>query len=392
MKRGFSYIEILTVVSIVSVITLTLLPKYASNVPRARDTRRKEDFDSLRNALELYNQTNKSYPAILSQLSDTYMPKVPQDPKTPDLNYCYAYIPSPAGCDETSIRCSSYILQVKLEVNGPYYQCTTTSCNEVNVAPASCIAIPPTPTPTIQPPTNTPVPPTNTPVPLPTNTPMPPTNTPAPGPTNTPVPTSTPVPTATRTPTPTPTRTPTPTPTRTPTPTPSCVVRTWYRDSDNDGRGSASSGTVSSCTQPAGYVATNNDCCDVNANVYSGQSAYFSTLIGNASCSVYGTYDYNCSGTNDKETVIGYSDCGSIQTTLPSPSSCTTTRPSGVAGWRGSYSGTPACGSVRGYRNCQNSTATSCTSVWESRCGAACNSTTAQSWRTIDDNYTQRCN
>jgi hypothetical protein len=42
---------------------------------------------------------------------------------------------------------------------------------------------------------------------------------------------------------------------------------TWYRDLDGDGFGSAGSGTVQSCSQPVGYVASGTDCNDANAAI-----------------------------------------------------------------------------------------------------------------------------
>ncbi len=68
---------------------------------------------------------------------------------------------------------------------------------------------------------------------------------------------------------------------------------TWYRDVDGDGYGSASSGTIQSCTQPAGYVSNNTDCYDSNANAHPGQINYFTTNRGD------GSFDYNCNGTTD---------------------------------------------------------------------------------------------
>ena len=76
----------------------------------------------------------------------------------------------------------------------------------------------------------------------------------------------------------------------------SCSVTsltTYYRDADGDGYGS-SSVTQSSCTMPAGYVANSSDCYDSSANVRPGQTAYFSVSRGD------GSYDYNCSGTNER--------------------------------------------------------------------------------------------
>jgi hypothetical protein len=46
---------------------------------------------------------------------------------------------------------------------------------------------------------------------------------------------------------------------------PACVVATWYRDADGDGHGN-SSDPVLSCSQPPGYVASDDDCNDASAS------------------------------------------------------------------------------------------------------------------------------
>lgn len=48
----------------------------------------------------------------------------------------------------------------------------------------------------------------------------------------------------------------------------------WFADSDTDGAGSAANGTQASCSQPAGYVATDDDCNDADASVYPGATEY----------------------------------------------------------------------------------------------------------------------
>jgi Putative metal-binding motif/FG-GAP repeat len=47
---------------------------------------------------------------------------------------------------------------------------------------------------------------------------------------------------------------------------------TWYRDSDSDGYGASSSGTRTACTQPSGYVATDDDCNDSSSSISPGAS------------------------------------------------------------------------------------------------------------------------
>ena len=66
----------------------------------------------------------------------------------------------------------------------------------------------------------------------------------------------------------------------------------WYQDADGDGFGSATAPTVSSCTQPAGYVSNQSDCNDNNDQIHP-----------NATESCNGADD-NCNGITDESSAI----------------------------------------------------------------------------------------
>ena len=69
---------------------------------------------------------------------------------------------------------------------------------------------------------------------------------------------------------------------------------TCYVDSDGDNYGTGSGSSVcGSCG--AGYVTNSSDCYDSNANAKPGQTAYFTSHRGDTS------FDYNCSGGNNKQ-------------------------------------------------------------------------------------------
>jgi len=70
----------------------------------------------------------------------------------------------------------------------------------------------------------------------------------------------------------------------------------WRRDADNDGQGSKVGTTVTSCSQPAGYVANDFDCDDSNAQRYRG-----ALELCNAA-------DDNCDGTADDGLALN-TDC-----------------------------------------------------------------------------------
>lgn len=63
-KSGFTLIELLVVVSIIGLLSSVVLASLSSARMKARDTLRMSHLDQIRNALELYYNTNNSYPVI----------------------------------------------------------------------------------------------------------------------------------------------------------------------------------------------------------------------------------------------------------------------------------------------------------------------------------------
>lgn len=74
-----------------------------------------------------------------------------------------------------------------------------------------------------------------------------------------------------------------------------CVARPgqWRLDADKDGQGSRQGTGITSCTQPAGYVANDLDCDDANAQRYTGAPE------------LCNTQDDNCDGTADDGLALG---------------------------------------------------------------------------------------
>ncbi len=62
-QNGFSLIELLVVISIIAVITAVGMTNFLGARERARDARRKSDLVQLKNALRLYYNDYKKYPA-----------------------------------------------------------------------------------------------------------------------------------------------------------------------------------------------------------------------------------------------------------------------------------------------------------------------------------------
>ncbi len=61
-RRGFSLVELMVTITIISILSAIGYVSYSSAQVNARDSRRKQDLRSLQVAVELFNQTNKRFP------------------------------------------------------------------------------------------------------------------------------------------------------------------------------------------------------------------------------------------------------------------------------------------------------------------------------------------
>lgn len=92
MKKGFTLIEILVVLSLIGILVGFSLVAFQGSRASARDARRKADLEQIRAALEIYRSDNNTYPANLSSLSPpaaNYIAEIPTDPASPTYTYAY---------------------------------------------------------------------------------------------------------------------------------------------------------------------------------------------------------------------------------------------------------------------------------------------------------------
>ncbi|MBI5787118.1 MAG: prepilin-type N-terminal cleavage/methylation domain-containing protein [Candidatus Niyogibacteria bacterium] len=93
-KAGFTLIELLVVIAIIGVLASVVLASLNSARRKSRDARRVADIKQLQLALELYFDSNSSYPAATfatlgAALAPTYIPAVPNDPLSASTyRYC----------------------------------------------------------------------------------------------------------------------------------------------------------------------------------------------------------------------------------------------------------------------------------------------------------------
>lgn len=146
-RRGFTLIELMVAISIIAIIATVGLISYSKAQSVGRDAKRKQDLRSISVALELYRQTNGSYPAATSQswangrlisakgatwitgMDNKYISNLPSEPKGADTdplnaatNYGYVYWSGPTspgtptnGCPNSSTGGGYFILIARLE-------------------------------------------------------------------------------------------------------------------------------------------------------------------------------------------------------------------------------------------------------------------------------------
>lgn len=152
-ERGFTLIEVLTVVAIIGLLASVILVGLGSFRARARDSRRIADLRSTQNALELYYTKFSQYPpdgnwsALETEItgSSIGVTKIAQDPLISKAGY------DQYGYDVSSDR-QSYVLRAQLEdqnnpalkdsfhgFTGPAISGITIDCSVTALKPYYCV-------------------------------------------------------------------------------------------------------------------------------------------------------------------------------------------------------------------------------------------------------------
>ncbi len=102
MKKGFTLLELLVVISLIGLLTTIAVVSFQGTNQRARDGKRKADLEQIRTALEISrsNSGTNTYPTALSELvTELYLTVLPTDPKT------FTYVYSPGSDFRTYTLC-----------------------------------------------------------------------------------------------------------------------------------------------------------------------------------------------------------------------------------------------------------------------------------------------
>ena len=82
-NKGFTLVELLIVISLISILAAMGLVQYRNSVVAAKESTLKTDLFRLRDAIDQYYADKGKYPSSLDSLvSDGYMRRIPEDPFT----------------------------------------------------------------------------------------------------------------------------------------------------------------------------------------------------------------------------------------------------------------------------------------------------------------------
>ncbi len=157
LNNGFTLIELLVVISIIAILVAAATASWTTAQKKARDNKRKSDLKSLQQALELYFQTNGTYPdssggkikcAVVGTGADpnpvknwgkdftcntiTFINPLPQDPRGVNEYYYYSY-QHPISDVNKFLK---YQISAALENNSDPDYCTASdTCSNLPCAP-----------------------------------------------------------------------------------------------------------------------------------------------------------------------------------------------------------------------------------------------------------------
>jgi general secretion pathway protein G len=115
-SAGFTLVELLIVISLISILAAMGLVQYKNSVVSSREAVLRTDLFRMRDAIDQYYADKGKYPSALDSLvSDGYMRKVPDDPITKSSD---SWVTVPAEPDPNNPSSEPGIYDVKSGAQG----------------------------------------------------------------------------------------------------------------------------------------------------------------------------------------------------------------------------------------------------------------------------------
>ncbi len=86
-KKGFSLVELLVVITIMAILSVTAYIAVGGQTTKAQNSKRLQDISTLQQALELYLVKENQYPESLSDMGANIISEIPKDPSTKSVYY-----------------------------------------------------------------------------------------------------------------------------------------------------------------------------------------------------------------------------------------------------------------------------------------------------------------
>jgi general secretion pathway protein G len=82
-EAGFTLVELIIVMAIISILLLLAIPNFKTDIKRAKEAVLKEDLQTMRMAIDSYTMDKQKAPQSLDDLvQEGYLKTIPEDPMT----------------------------------------------------------------------------------------------------------------------------------------------------------------------------------------------------------------------------------------------------------------------------------------------------------------------